>query len=273
MKRKKIIHAILIVLLILLSIIYLIPIIMMVLGSLKTSSETLAFDLKLPSKVQWSNYLYVFAKGSILTGYFNSIVMSTCSTALVLLCGSLAGIYLGRVRTKTSNTVYLYFIMGLTLSFQIASTFALLKYTGLYGSRVAVILIYVGMNLPFTVMTFSSFIKGISREIDEAGIIDGCNILQLIFKILIPIMKPIMVTNLIVVAISTWNNFMVPLFYLNKSSKWTIPLMVYNFYGMYVRQWNYVFAMLVLTVLPVIIMYLCLQKYIVEGMTAGAVKG
>lgn len=135
------------------------------------------------------------------------------------------------------------------------------------------ILIYAAIQLPFTVMTFSSFIKGVPREIDEAAMIDGCGPLRLIFLIILPVMKPIMITNLIVTAIQTWNNFMIPLFYLDSSEKWTIPLMVYNFFGQYSRNWNYVFAMLVITILPVIILYLCLQKYIVEGMTSGAVKG
>ena len=95
----------------------------------------------------------------------------------------------------------------------------------------------------------------------------------MVFRILIPIMKPIMITNLILTAISVWNNFMIPLFYLTKSSKWPVTLAIYNFYGQYARDWQYVFAALTLTVAPMIILFLCLQKYIVGGMTSGAVKG
>ncbi len=253
--------------------IYLVPVVMLIFGSLKGPTEAMQFNLKLPSTFEWGNYEHVISKGNVLTGYFNSIVMTVSATTLVLLFGSLAGIYVGRAKTRTSEVVYNYFILGLTLSLQIAATFALLKTLNLYGSRIGVICIYTGLQLPFTVMTFSSFIKGIPREIDEAGFIDGCTILQLIFKVLLPIMSPIFVTNLIITAIACWNNFMIPLFYLSSASKWTIPLMVYNFYGMYARDWNYVFAMLVITIIPIVILYLCLQKYIVAGMTAGAVKG
>ena len=185
----------------------------------------------------------------------------------------MAGIYVGRRKGKLVATVYNYFILGLTVSLQLATTFALLKSLNIYGTRLGVILINAGMQMPFTVMTFSSFIKGIPSEIDEAAIIDGCGSLKLIFWVLLPVMKPIMVTNLIVTAINTWNNFMVPLFYLDSAEKWPIPLMVYNFFGRYARNWNYVFVMLVITILPIVILYLCLQKYIVEGMTSGSVKG
>ena len=86
-------------------------------------------------------------------------------------------------------------------------------------------------------------------------------------------MKPAVITNLIIAAISVWNNFQVPLYLMSSSSRTTIPMMVYNFYGLYARDWQYVFAAIMFTILPIVVLYLCLQKYIVEGMTAGAVKG
>lgn len=90
---------------------------------------------------------------------------------------------------------------------------------------------------------------------------------------LLPILKPVMITNLIIAAIGIWNNFQVPLYLMSSSKRTTIPMMIFNFYGLYSRNWNYVFAALVITVLPIVILYLALQKYIIEGMTAGAVKG
>lgn len=261
------------ILLVLVALIFLVPVVMMALGSVKTADEAVRFDLSLPSRVTFENYQYVFEHGHVLTGYFNSVLMTVGATLIVLLCGALTGIYVGRTRSKVSSLLYSYFLLGLTLTFQIASTFAMLQKINLYGTRIAVIMIYAATQMPFTVMTFASFIKGIPKEIDEAGFIDGCGMLDVIFRVLIPMMKPIFITNLIVVAISCWNNFMIPLFYLESSSQWTIPLMVYNFFSQNVRNWNNVFAMLMVTIIPVVILYLCLQKYIVEGMTAGAVKG
>lgn len=273
MLRKKSLHLLKILLLAVVAFIYILPVWMMVLGSVKTKGEAMRFNLDLPEVLDLSGYTYVWERGNVLNGYANSLFMTVLATLLVLLFGSLAGVYVGRSKGKLANGIYHYFILGLTLTFQTATTFALLKTLGLYGSRIGVVFIYASMQLPFTVMTFSSFIKGIPRDIDEAGVIDGCSPLTLIFRILLPIMKPIFVTNLIVTAINTWNNFMVPLFYLDSSSKWPVPLMIYNFFGRYSRNWNFVFAMLIFTILPVVILYLCLQKYIVEGMTSGAVKG
>ncbi len=273
MKTKKSTSVIRFALLTILSALYLIPVYMMVLGSLKTDAEAVEFNLSLPASLQFINYYEVFERGDILIGYANSIITTSSATVLVLLFGSLAGIYVGRTNNKCSGFIYNYFILGLTLCFQTATTFGVLKVLNLYNTHLGIILIYVGLQLPFTVMTFSSFVKGVPQEIDEAGRIDGCSTLVLIFRILLPIMKPIFITNLIIVAINCWNNFMVPLFYLTSSDKRTIPLMVYNFYGRYERNWNYVFTMLVITIVPIVILYLALQKYIVEGMTAGAVKG
>lgn len=273
MKKQKIYRTMKYLLLLFLALVYLIPVVMMVLGSLKTQSQALQFDLSWPREFLWSNYTYVLKRGNILNGYKNSIIITGCATFLVILCGAFAGILIGRRYDKRAKGLYYFFLLGLTMTMQTASTFALLKTLHIYGSLLAVICIYVGLRMPFTVMTFSSFVKGIPREIDEAAIVDGCGLLNLTLRILVPILKPIMITNLVVTAISVWNDFMLPLFFLNSSRKWTVPLTIYNFFGMYARDWNYVFAALTLTILPILVLYLFLQKYIVEGMTSGAVKG
>ena len=156
---------------------------------------------------------------------------------------------------------------------QLVTTYFLLLKLQLLETYTGVIFVFVAVNLPFAVMTFASFVKGIPREVDEAALIDGCNTMQMFFKVLIPIMKPAVITNLIIAAISIWNNFQIPLYLMSSSDRTTIPMMVYNFYGLYARDWQYVFAAIMFTVLPIVLLYLCLQKYIVEGMTAGAVKG
>ena len=111
------------------------------------------------------------------------------------------------------------------------------------------------------------------RDIDEAAIIDGCNFWQMTFRVLFPVLKPIMVTNIVITAIDVWNNFMIPLFYLGSSKKATVAMSIYSFFGRYNRDWQYVFGALTLAVLPMLILFIILQKQIVAGMTSGAVKG
>lgn len=255
------------------ALVFFIPIWMMLLGSFKDQGEVLHLDLSFPAEFRIDNYIHVLQTGSILRGYWNSIIITTGAVVIILLCGAVTGIIISRRKGKTSRALYFYYLFGLTATMQIVTTYSLMIKLNLNGSYLGVILVFVAINLPFAVMTFSSFVTSVPREIDEAAIIDGAGPLRLIFSILLPIMKPVIVTNLIIAAISVWNNFQVPLYLMSSSRQTTIPMTVFNFYGLYARSWNYVFAALTVTILPVVILYLCLQKYIVEGMTAGAVKG
>ncbi len=273
MREKKSTLAVRYIILGLIACMYVVPVALMLLGSLKTNTEVLSFDLSLPAIPQWQNYLYVLDEGDILSGYKNSIIITFFTTIISIVLGAFTGIVISRRNEKLTKMLYYYFIFGLTITLQTASMFYWLRTINLYGTYTAIILIEVAMRTPFTVMTFSSFVKGVPRDIDEAAIVDGCGPIRLVFGVLVPIMKPIMITNLILTAISAWNNFMVPLFYLTKSSMWPVTLSVYKFYGMYSLDWHYVFACLTLTAAPMIILFLCLQKYIVGGMTAGSVKG
>ncbi|MFV0466150.1 MAG: carbohydrate ABC transporter permease [Lachnospiraceae bacterium] len=273
MKIKIVKNGLKYAILFILACLYLVPVMMMVLGSLKSNTQAIHFDLSWPNPFVWDNYIHVMQVGNILNGYKNSIMITTAATMLTIVAGALAGIVIGRRNDKNARRLYYFFLLGLTMTMQIASTFALLKVLHIYGMRIAIICIYVGLRMPFTIMTFAGFIKGIPKEIDEAAIIDGCDITRLIFHVLIPIMKPIVITNVVITSISVWNDFMLPLFFLNSSTKWTVPLTIYNFFGMYARDWNYVFAALTLTILPILLLFLYLQKYIVGGMTSGAVKG
>jgi raffinose/stachyose/melibiose transport system permease protein len=252
---------------------YVIPIIMMVFGSFKAPGEVLSFNLSPPKKWLGSNYSHVIAVGHILRGYKNSFIITSFATIISIIFGAFTGIVITRRGDKISHSLYYYFIFGLSITFQTASTFGLIKALGIYGTYASIIFIFVALRTPFTVMTFSSFIKGVPKDIDEAAIVDGCGPVRMMVQVLFPILKPIIITNIILTAISVWNNFMIPLFYLGRASKWPVTLTIYNFFSQYVRDWQYVFAALTLTVMPMIILFLALQKYIVGGMTNGAVKG
>lgn len=261
------------ILCLLISPVFLIPVIMMVLGSFKTQGEALHMDLSFPKQFMIENYLHVMKTGNILKGYKNSLIITMITVLLIILFGSMAGIVISRRNDKRMNAVYYYFIFGLTATIQLVTTYFLLLKLHMLETYIGVILVFTAVNLPFAVMTFASFVKGVPREIDEAALIDGCNSFQMFFKILLPIMKPAVITNLIIAAISVWNSFQIPLYLMSSSDRTTIPMMVYNFYGLYARDWQYVFAAIMFTILPIVLLYLCLQKYIVEGMTAGAIKG
>ena len=148
-----------------------------------------------------------------------------------------------------------------------------MQFTGLINSRTGIILLYTAIQTPFNVFLIHSFVGKIPNDIDEAAIVDGAGPLRLFMVVILPLLKPVLVTVMVLTFLNTWNEFVLPLYFLGNSSNWPMTLAVYNFFGMYAKDWNLVCADIVLTCLPVIVVYLLGQKYIVTGMTAGAVKG
>ncbi len=274
MKQKKIIgNTILFIVLIALSLLIIVPLMIIILGSFKNSTEAQLFNLALPSEWHFDNYVYVFHEGGIARAFFNSVLITSLVTLGVVIFGSMCSFIISRRVTKTTAWVYNLFLLGMVAPLQIVTTFGLLQVLGISGTYFAVICIKIGMQLPWAVFTMYGFMKSVPRELDEAAIIDGANPFVLFFRIIIPLLKPILATVVVTIAMGAWNEFTIPLYFFNSSSKWTMPLTVYNFFGQFSSDWNYVFADLVLTAAPIAALYLFCQRYIVSGSTSGAVKG
>ena len=257
----------------LLSLLILIPFALIVLGSLKTRPEAAHFDLSLPAVWQWKNYIEVFQKSDLLRSFTNSLLITSFSVFLCLLCSSPAGFVIARRNSRGMEKVFYLFMLGLVAPMSIIPTILLIKRIGLYGSYLSAVVLYASINIPWSLFFLTGFVKTIPRELDEAAVLDGCGPIQLYFRIIFPLLTPVLATNIVFIAMVVWNDFMVPLYFFSTSEKWTMPLMVYNFFGQYFRQWNYVFTCLILTSLPITLLYLATQKYIISGMTRGSVKG
>ena len=220
MKKKKAEKIILFLVMVALALLYIVPFLMMGLGSFKNQADAAKFDLSLPTQWIFSNYKHVLESGKILSGYISSLIVTVPVTLVSVFLGAISGIVISRRNDKMSHGIYYYFIFGLTLTLQTASIFFLLQALHIYGTFFSSNTHFLFRSeIPFTVMTFCSFVKGVPREIDEAAIMDGCNFWQMTLKILMPILKPIMVTNVVITAIDVWKNFMIPLFYLGICKK------------------------------------------------------
>ncbi len=259
--------------LILVSLVIIVPLLIMVLGSFKTAGEAMSFNIDLPKNWRFDNYLYVIQKANVPQAFGNSLLITSLAVAVCISFSALCAYVIARRDTRTSRGAYAVCLLGMVAPLQMVTTFALLKGLGLIGSYPGVILILVAAQLPWSIFIFSGFIKTVPLELDEAAIIDGASPLRLFAAIILPLLQPVVVTNIVIITMSVWNDFMIPLYFLNSPDKWTMPLTVYGFFGQYMSDWNYVFADLVLTALPVVILYLFAQRYIVAGMTAGSVKG
>ncbi|WP_168120497.1 carbohydrate ABC transporter permease [Paenibacillus sp. HB172176] len=261
------------ILLILASLLIIIPLLLMIFGSFMTSAEVSSFKIRLPENWQFSNYKKVFEEGGLMRAFWNGILITSLSAILNIVTSSAAAFVLARRESKLSSFLYLFFFMGLIAPMSTITTIRVVQWMGFYGSVSSVIFIYAALNTAFSMFLYSGFIKTIPKVLDEVAFLEGANLFRVFFRIITPLIIPVNATVAIMVFMSVWNDITIPIYFLTDSSTWTMPLSVYNFYGKFSRDWNLIFADLVLTSLPVLILYIFAQKYIVSGLTAGAVKG
>ncbi|MBQ9402918.1 MAG: carbohydrate ABC transporter permease [Clostridia bacterium] len=274
MKRRKLFSTIGInILAWALSIVLLAPLLLILFNSFKTGKAAAEMNLALPASLEWSNFAVVIEKGKLGTTFLNSMLYSVCSVLLCTLLCTMASYVLSRNRRRLHNFLYLFLVLGIAMPINFIPLMKVMQITNLMNTRIGIILLYTATQTPFNVFLIHSFVSKISPEIDEAAVIDGASPFGLFFRIVMPLMKPVLVTVMVLTFLNTWNEFVMPLYFLGSTDKWPMTLAVYNFFGMYFKDWNLVCADIVLTSLPVIVVYLLGQKYIVSGMTAGAVKG
>ena len=256
-----------------LSLVLLAPLLLILLNSFKTGKAAADMNLSLPAAMEWSNYAVVIEKGKLAVTFLNSLLYSVGSVLLCTLFCTMAAYVLSRNRRKLHNFLYLFLVLGIAMPINFIPLIKIMQSLKLMNTRIGIVLLYTATQTPFNIFLIHSFVSKISREIDEAAVIDGASPLGLFFRIVMPLMKPVLVTVMVLTFLNTWNEFVMPLYFLGSTDKWPMTLAVYNFFGMYFKDWNLVCADIVLTSAPVIIVYLLGQKYIVSGMTAGAVKG
>lgn len=272
--KERLMRVVLQVVLILVSLLILIPLLIMLLGAFKNSAEVTAFDLALPQKWLFENFKAVFEQGKLLLAFKNSIFITVISTGITILVSSLASFILARRSSRFSRFLYYFFFIGTIIPMQIMPTIRLFTILDIYGGYLNVIILYTAINIPFSCFLYTGFIKGIPRILDESAFIEGASTLQTYFHIILPLLKSCNITVLILLFTGIWNEINIPLYFLNDPSKRTLPLSVYQFFGMYGgSNWNLVFADLTLAALPVILMFLFMQKQFISGLTEGAVKG
>ena len=275
MKAKRFIRAIFCNLIAwIFSIICLIPLLLIVVNSLKDKNAAADMNLKLPTRpIVWENFLIVIEKGKLMTSFLNSLTYSVGSVILCVFFAATAAYVLSRNQTRINKMLYMYIVMGITLPINYVALTKVLMTLHINNTRLGIILLYTAMQLPFMTFLIHGFVAKIPVELDEAAVLDGCNSVSLFIRIIFPMLKPAIATATVLTFLNTWNEFVSPLYFLNNTEKWPMTLSVYNFFGMYFKDWNLVCADILLTSIPVLVVYLLGQKYIVSGMTAGAVKG
>ena len=257
----------------LLSLLLLAPLLLILFNSFKTSTAASEMNLALPASLEWSNYSVVIEKGKLGITSLNSLCYSVSSVLLCTLLSAMASYVLSRNRKKLHRFLYMFIVLGIAMPINFVTLMTVMQTVNLMNSRIGIVLLYTATQIPFNIFLIHSFVSKIPEDIDEAAIIDGASAPGMFVRIVLPLLKPVLVTVMVLTFLNTWNEFVMPLYFLDSSDKWPMTLAVYNFFGMYFKDWNLVCADIVLTSAPVILVYLLGQKYIVSGMTAGAVKG
>jgi raffinose/stachyose/melibiose transport system permease protein len=254
--------------------VHLIPFYLLVNLSFKPSDDT--SSKWLPSKtIYLDNFANAWSSAHIDRAMVSNLIVTICSILLVVLIGAFASYPLARYRTKFNN-----FIFGLSISCLIVPALTILvplyKFVvdiGGMNQYWAIILIQVTFSLPLTIFLLTGFMGSVPKELDEAGLIDGCSRYAIFLRIILPLLKPIVATIVIVIGVQVWNDYQFSVFFLQKPGMQTIPVALSMFISQYHSNINWVAAGCLMGMMPLTVLYLFLQKYFIKGMADGAVKG
>ncbi|MDZ7875125.1 MAG: carbohydrate ABC transporter permease [Rhizobium sp.] len=258
------------------SIIFILPFVFIFLTAAKTRQDASRLTFTWPVEWQlWENFLQVLETRNylLLLAYFNSTVITVFAVTLLVLFGAMVGYVLQRRPSRWNKVIYAFVLAGLMIPPAVVPTIWVLQSIGLFKTITGMIFIQVAYGLAFSVLLFRSFIATIPRDLDEAALIDGATPLQIFFRVILPLLKPVTVTVIVVQSITIFNDFTNPLYYLPGRENVTVQLTLYNFQGQFQTQFNLLFMNILLVTIPPLIVYIFFNRQIVAGMTAGAVKG
>lgn len=258
------------------SIVMLLPIYYLIVTTFKTPAQAAASPLGLPPSVTFDNYTRAFKAMNYMQALKNNLIISVVSVLCLLFFSSMAAYVIARSRKPIFRMMYLIFLVGLIIPFQISiipiyKIFSALK---LMNTHLGVILVSVFcINFPLSVFLMRGFIHTIPKELEEAAMIDGCSTFGCFWRIVFPLLKPVVSTVAILNTLAIWNDFMTPLLFLQSGEKQVLLQQVHRNVGPFSTDWTAFFPMLVMATLPLVIFYLIMQRQIVEGVVSGAVKG
>jgi raffinose/stachyose/melibiose transport system permease protein len=257
-------------------VVFLVPFAFIVLQAAKDPAEASALAFSLPSHWQiWQNIVSVFQANDseIVTAFFNSAILTISSVIIMVVLAAMVGYVLQRKLSKLNRWVNFFVLAGLIVPPAVVPTIWVLQGLGLFKTLPGLIMIEVTFGLSFSILLFRAFVATIPRELDEAAVLDGAGPIRLFFLVILPLLRPVVVTVIVVQAVVVFNDFTNPLYFLPGSENATVQLTLYNFQSQALSQYNLLFMDILLITIPPLVMYIFFNKQIVAGLTGGAVKG
>lgn len=260
----------------LLALVFVLPVYFLVALSLETPEEAARSPFALPSHPTLSNYSDAWTQAggglvSFLEALVNSAVTTVAAVALLIVVGAPAGYVLARRTTRLSRGVFATFMLGLILPAQLGLVplFVAMTNSGLGGTRVGLVLVYLGMLLPLSIFLYTAFFRRMPVDYEQAALVDGASRVQVFVDVVLPLMRPVTGTVAVLCGLLVWNDFFTPLTFVGGTDKVTLPVAIYSFVGQYTSQWQLIFASIVIALAPIMLVYLVFQRYIIRGFASG----
>ncbi|MFJ1747576.1 carbohydrate ABC transporter permease [Streptomyces sp. NPDC088116] len=256
------------------AVVFLFPVYALITLAMKDPRQISESPLAPPVPPTLANFGDAWTSASLGPALLNSTIITVTSLLTLIVLGSTGAYYLARCARGLGYGLYVLFLLGIVLPFQLGMIplYKLVDDLGWLGTYQGMVFFYTGIQLPFTVFLYTGFIRALPQDYAQAALIDGCNHRQAFTRIVFPLLRPITGTVIILNAVFIWNDFFTPLLYLGGSGKETVPVGVFSFVGQYVSDYGLVFAGLVLAALPILVVFLLLQRYVIKGF-AGGLKG
>lgn len=258
------------------AVVFLVPFAFILLQSLKTREEANLFTLEWPERiVLFKNIVEVVQARDfmLVIAFINSMILTVASVSILVVLGAMIAYVLQRRASRLNPLIHGLVLSGLIIPPAVVPTIWVMQSLGLFKTMPGLILIEVAFGLAFTVLIVRAFVGSIPRELDEAAIIDGAGPLRLFFQVIFPLLRPVLVTIIVVQSVFIFNDFQNPLYFLPGDENATVQLTLFNFSSQFSNSYNLLFTDILLITIPPLIMYIFFQRQIVAGMTAGAVKG
>jgi raffinose/stachyose/melibiose transport system permease protein len=256
--------------------VFVVPFVFILLTASKSRAEAALFEFSWPSQFQLIQNIrdvLAFGDNRMVLALKNSTILTVGSVALIVLLSALVAFVMQRRRGRVASVVSSVMLAGLIIPPAVVPTIFVLQWVGLYKTLFGLIMVEVAFTMPFATLIFRSFMGSIPSEIDESAIIDGASPLQLFFSIILPLLRPAIITVIVVTSVAIYNDFTGPLYFLPGTQNVTAQLTLYSFMSQFGSQWNLLFADVVVITIPPFIMFMFFQRQIIAGTTSGAIKG
>ncbi|MDF9844920.1 MULTISPECIES: carbohydrate ABC transporter permease [unclassified Paenibacillus] len=273
--KKRIAEILMFIVTLMLAVIFFFPIFFNLMSAFKSNAEIMRDAIAFPKGLYLESFKYLLTETDFPRAILNSLILTLVSIVAQVLIIPMAGYAIERRNARWTRFMFLYFLAGMMIPFQayMIPLFKELRMFGLYGSLAGPILVYVAGAVGFGCLLYTSFVKGIPQEIEEAAEIDGCSRYGIFWRIVFPLMGPVTASMVVLNGLGIWNDFLMPMLVLPSGEPKTMVVEIYRYIGEFSSRWDMIFAGTAMSVVPVLIVFVALQKYFVKGIAAGATKG